>query len=297
MRVEPAQVLKSGSRVSLFWRRLTRVHALRQPTVLVAAAILLTATVCALVPSLISPYPQDAPKGIPLSSPSWSHLFGTDQLGRDVFSRTVHGARNSLLVGILAVSLGTSVGAVLGVVSGYLRGVVDFVVQRIVDSLLTLPGFLLALVIAASLGTSIFNIAIAIAIAITPISARVARGSTLSVSSMPYVEAARATGATQLRIIGRHIVPNVTAPLIVIASIQLGFAIIAEASLSFLGIGIPLGSPSWGNMLSGSSQLYLRQAPWMALAPGLALALVVMATNLLGDALRDSLDPRLRGRT
>ena len=264
---------------------------------MVAATILVVATVCALVPSLISQYPQDAPIGIPLSAPSASHLLGTDQLGRDVFSRTVHGARNSLLVGILAVSLGTSMGALLGVVSGYFRGSVDFVLQRVVDSLLTLPGFLLALVIAASLGSSILNIALAIAVAITPISARVARGSTLSISSMPYVEAARAIGAGEIRIIASHIVPNVTAPLIVIASVQLGFAIIAEASLSFLGIGIPLGSPSWGNMLSGSSQLYMRQAPWMALAPGLALAAVVMAANLLGDALRDNLDPRLRGRT
>ena len=292
-----APVLEVGFGVSTSsrWRR--RSRALRQPTVVVAATILVVATVCALVPSLLSPYPQDAPIGIPLSAPSASHLLGTDQLGRDVFSRTVHGARNSLLVGILAVSLGTSMGALLGVVSGYFRGSVDFVLQRVVDSLLTLPGFLLALVIAASLGSSILNIALAIAVAITPISARVARGSTLSISSMPYVEAARAIGAGELRIIASHIVPNVTAPLIVIASVQLGFAIIAEASLSFLGIGIPLGSPSWGNMLSGSSQLYMRQAPWMALAPGLALAAVVMAANLLGDALRDNLDPRLRGRT
>lgn len=273
-----------------------RNQDLLQPTVIVSVVLLTIAAICAIVPSLIAPYRANEVQGLPLSVPSQFHFLGTDQLGRDVFSRVVYGARNSLLVGVLAVAFGTVSGAILGVVSGYVGGRVDYTVQRVVDCLLTLPGFLMALVIAAALGSGIVNVSLAIALAILPIAVRIARASTLSVAAAAYVEAARTTGAGQTRIIVRHVVPNIMAPIIVIASIQVGFAIITEASLSYLGIGIPLGSTSWGSMLNGASQLYMRQAPWMAVAPGVAIALVVMAVNLIGDALRDVLDPRLRGR-
>jgi peptide/nickel transport system permease protein len=269
---------------------------LRLPTTAFAVLVLLTFSLLALVPSLFAPFGENESTQSYFASPNAEHWFGTDQLGRDVLSRVIYGARESFTVGALAVVMGTMSGALLGIVSGYFRGPVDYLAQRIVDVLMSLPGILMALVIATGLGASLFNVSLAIAVAILPTSARVIRGATLSVSSMPYIEASRAIGAGNVRIIARHILPNVAPPIIVIASIQLGFAIIAEASLSYLGLGVPLGTSTWGSMLSGSSLLYVQKAPWVGLAPGIALTLVIVATNLLGDALRDAGDPRMRGR-
>ena len=288
---EPVILLSSPSPL----RR--RARLLARPINLFSITILLLFVIGAVFSGVIAPFGSNEPTTAYFASPSTSYPFGTDNLGRDMLSRVIHGARASLLVGVLAVAIGTLSGAALGVLTGYFAGVVDFVGQRLVDIMQSLPGILLALVIAAGLGASLFNVALAIGLAILPNSARVARGSTLSVTAMPYVEAARATGAHHVRIVLRHILPNVTAPLLVIASVQLGFAIIAEASLSYLGLGIPLGTPSWGNMLSGSSLLFMQHAPWMGIAPGVALTLVILSTNLLGDFLRDLLDPRLRGRS
>lgn len=266
-----------------------------QPTAMFSIAILVFFLLAATIGGMIAPYGANEPTGAYFSAPTIDFPLGTDNLGRDVLSRTIYGARVSLQVGLLSLAIGTLSGAVVGVITGYFGGPADVVGQRLVDILMALPGILLALVIAAGMGASLLNVSLAIGIAILPVSARVARGSTLSVRARPFVEAARACGAGDTRIMLRHIAPNVMAPLLVIASIQLGFAIIAEASLSFLGLGIPLGTPSWGNMLSGSALLYIQRAPWMGIAPGVALTLVIMATNLLGDTLRDVLDPRMRG--
>lgn len=266
-----------------------------QPTAVFSIAILVFFLLAATVGGMVAPYGPNEPTGSYFSSPSIDFPLGTDNLGRDVLSRTISGARVSLQVGLLSLAIGTLSGAIIGIITGYFGGPADVIGQRAVDILMALPGILLALVIAAGMGASLLNVSLAIGIAILPVSARVARGSTLSVRARPFIEAARACGAGDTRIMIRHILPNVMAPLLVIASIQLGFAIIAEASLSFLGLGIPLGTPSWGNMLSGSALLYVQRAPWMGIAPGVALTLVIMATNLLGDTLRDVLDPRMRG--
>lgn len=272
------------------------VRFFRLPTTAFAVVVLFTFALLALAPSLFAPFGENESTQSYFTSPNADHWFGTDQLGRDVLSRVIYGARESFTVGALAVVMGTMSGALLGIVSGYFRGPVDYLAQRVVDVLMSLPGILMALVIATGLGASLFNVSLAIAVAILPTSARVIRGATLSVSSMPYIEASRAVGAGSTRIIARHILPNVAPPIIVIASVQLGFAIIAEASLSYLGLGVPLGTSTWGSMLSGSSLLYVQKAPWVGLAPGIALTLVIVATNLLGDALRDAGDPRMRGR-
>jgi peptide/nickel transport system permease protein len=275
------------------WRSVRRF--LVRPVTLFAVCVFGLFIVLSLFAPLIAPFGPNQPTVAYFSPPSLAYPFGTDNLGRDVLSRVIYGARVSLQVGLLAVLIGTCSGALLGIISGYTGGFTDVAAQRLIDVLQSLPGVLLALVIAAGLGASLFNLSLAIGIAIIPASTRIARAATLSVRSMPYIEAATTVGAPAARIISRHVIPNVMAPLLVIASVQLGFAIISEAALSYLGLGIPLGTPTWGNMLSGSSLLYMQQAPWMGLAPGLALTLVVMATNLLGDALRDALDPRLRG--
>jgi peptide/nickel transport system permease protein len=227
-------------------------------------------------------------------APDASHWFGSDFMGRDMFSRIVYGARISLAVGIGSTALGCLFGVILGLASGYLGGWTDLIVQRIVDVLQAMPVLVLALVMAASLGPSLTNTIIAIAIPLIPYSARVVRSNTLALREQPFVEAARAVGMSETRIAIRHVLPNTLAPLIVIATAQLGAAILTEASLSFLGLGIPEPYPSWGRMLSESAAEYVRTAPWLVIFPGIAISLAVFGTNLLGDALRDILDPRLR---
>lgn len=276
-------------------RRRTSNRWYAQPTAVFSGVILACFVLAAVIGEWFAPYGSNESTGVYFASPSKDFPLGTDNLGRDVLSRTIIGARVSLQVGFLALAMGTISGAMFGIITGYFGGIADAVGQRIIDVLMALPGILLALVIAAGMGASLFNVAVAIAVAILPVSARVARASTLATESRPFIEAARASGAGDGRILARHVLPNVMAPVMVIASVQLGFAIITEASLSFLGLGIPLGTPSWGNMLSGSALLYVQNAPWMGLGPGIALTLVIMATNLLGDTLRDVLDPRMRG--
>jgi peptide/nickel transport system permease protein len=277
-------------------RRRTPLRLLQQPIGAVSATVLLLLVVIALCAPLIAPYGDNQPTTVYFGSPSSAHLFGTDNLGRDMLSRVIFGARVSMEVGLLAVLIGTGAGSLLGLLTGFFGGWIDAAGQRLVDILMSLPGILLALVIAAGLGASLFHAALAIAMAIVPVAARVARASTLSVRAMPYVDAARALGAGSGRLVLQHVLPNAAAPILVIASVQLGFAILAEAALSFLGLGVPLGVPSWGSMLSGSALLYMQRAPWMGIFPGLALTLTVMAVNLFGDTLRDVLDPRLSGR-
>jgi peptide/nickel transport system permease protein len=230
-----------------------------------------------------------------LTPPSLSHWFGSDFMGRDIFSRIVYGARISLAVGIGSTALGCFFGVVLGLLSGYVGGWVDLIIQRLIDILQALPLLVLALVMAAALGPSLENTILSISIPLIPYVARVIRSNTLALRELAFVEAAHAIGMSEFRIAVRHILPNTIAPLIVLGTAQLGAAILTEASLSFLGLGIPEPYPSWGRMLSASAAEYLRTAPWLVIFPGIAISLVVFGTNLLGDALRDILDPRQRG--
>ncbi len=230
-----------------------------------------------------------------LAAPSAVHWMGTDSFGRDVWSRIIHGSRISLAVGLGSTALGGSIGVLIGLASGYLSGWVDLVFQRIIDILQALPLLVLALVMTAALGPSLQNVIIAIAIPLVPSVARVIRANTLALRELPFVEAASAIGMSEMRIVFRHILPNTLAPLIVLATAQLGSAILTEASLSFLGLGIPEPYPSWGRMLSESAAEYVRVAPWLVIFPGIAISLAVFGTNLFGDALRDVLDPRQRG--
>ena len=277
------------------WRRTTGRFFRRQPLGAAGAVIIGLLLVAALGADLIAPYDplaQDA--GAALEGPTRSHLLGTDQVGRDILSRVIHGARISLKVGIIAVAIGTLTGAALGLVSGYFGGMVDFGVQRLMDIILAFPGLILAISLMAVLGANLTNAMIAIGVVIMPSAARVVRGSTLSVKTEQYIDAARAIGCANGRILLRYILPNVAAPIIVLVTIQLGAAIITEASLSYLGLATRPPTPSWGSMLSGAGRVYMLRAPWIAIAPGVAISLTVLAFNLLGDALRDVLDPRLR---
>lgn len=229
-----------------------------------------------------------------LSGPSAAHWLGTDNLGRDLYSRIVHGARVSLVVGLASAILGAVVGGIIGLLAGYFGGGADLVTQHVMDIMQGLPLLILALVLAAALGPSLPNVIVAISVPIIPRAARVIRSSTLSIREMPYVEAARALGVGHLRIAFRHILPNTLGPFVVLTTAQLGSAILVEAALSFLGLGVPEPYPSWGRMLSVSAAEFAQKAPWLVLFPGSAISLAVFGSNLLGDALRDVLDPRLR---
>jgi peptide/nickel transport system permease protein len=224
--------------------------------------------------------------------PSVHHLFGTDELGRDVFARVIWGARTSILAGLVSVSIALAIGVPLGLVSGYLGGVVDSLLMRMIDAMLAIPFLILAIALAAFLGPSLTNAMIAIGVSQTPVFARLTRGQVLSVKHEDFVEAARAVGNPHRRILIRHILPNVLAPIVVQATLAVAAAIIAEASLSFLGLGQQPPAPSWGSMLNTATR-FLSQAPWMAVWPGLAIFSLVLSINLLGDGLRDALDPRL----
>jgi peptide/nickel transport system permease protein len=256
------------------------------------AAIVLTA-VFADVLATHDPIATDAAST--LAPPGPGHWLGTDHLGRDIHSRIVHGARISLIVGVTSTLAGSFLGGIVGLLSGYVGGKTDLLVQRFLDILQGLPLLVLALVMSASLGPSVQNVIVAISIPIIPRAARIVRSSVLAIREMQYVEAARAVGLRHLRIAFRHVLPNTMGPFIVLCTAQLGSAILVEAALSFLGLGVPEPYPSWGRMLSVSAAEYAQKAPHLVLFPGLAISLAVFGSNLLGDALRDTLDPRLRG--
>ncbi len=248
----------------------------------------------ALLAAWIAPYDPvvPAPDAV-LRSPSWTHPFGTDELGRDVLSRVLYGSRISLEVGVVAVGIAMVAGSVLGLIAGFNGGLWDALIMRGTDVLLAFPGILLAIAIVATLGPSLVNVMIAVGIGAVPVYARTVRGSTLSVRQLEYVEAARAAGATTARVLGRHILRNIAAPILVLATLGIGINILIAAGLSYIGLGAQPPTPEWGAMLSGARQ-YLRDAWWTAVFPGLAITAAVIGVNLLGDGLRDALDPRLR---
>jgi peptide/nickel transport system permease protein len=256
------------------------------------AAMLLTALFAGVL-ATHDPIATDAAHT--LARPGPAHWLGSDHLGRDIYSRIVHGARVSLIVGLASMMLGSMAGGIIGLLSGYAGGTVDLVIQRVLDILQGLPLLVLALVMSAALGPSIHNVVLAISIPIIPRAARVVRASVLTIREMQYIEAARGLGLRHLRIAFRHVMPNTVGPFIVLCTAQLGSAILVEAALSFLGLGVPEPYPSWGRMLSVSAAEYAQKAPHLVLFPGAAISLAVFGSNLLGDALRDSLDPRLRG--
>jgi peptide/nickel transport system permease protein len=287
----PATARRTGSVGQALWRFI-RKKPLGAAGGLLIAVMVITAVFAELL-ATHDPIATDAAHT--LEAASGEHWLGSDHLGRDIYSRIVHGARVSLIVGLSSTLLGSVLGGIIGLLSGYIGGKTDLVAQRVLDILQGLPLLVLALVMSASLGPSIQNVVIAISIPIIPRAARVIRSSVLSIREMQYVEAAGALGVGHLRIAFRHILPNTMGPFIVLCTAQLGSAILVEATLSFLGLGVPEPYPSWGRMLSVSAAEYAQKAPHLVLFPGIAISLAVFGSNLLGDALRDTLDPRLRG--
>ena len=268
----------------------------RYPLGALGGAILLAMILTAIFAPLLAPHdPQATSVERQYARPGSALILGGDQLGRDVLSRLIYGTRISLYVGLLSVGIGVTAGTLIGILSAYAGGAVDLVVQRLVDALMGFPPIILALGLMAALGASMNNVVIALVVILLPGATRVVRAQTLSIKELDYVLAARAINASPLRIVLRHILPNVAATYIVLSTITLGFAIVVEASLSFLGVGIPPDVPTWGGMLTLGASRYVNIAPWLAIFPGIAITLVVFAVNLLGDSLRDVLDPRLRG--
>ncbi len=271
---------------------LARAH----PAAAVGAGVVGLYVLLALAAPWVAPYdpyamhPQDV-----LARPGSAHLLGTDPFGRDVLSRVIYGTRTALLVGLVSVSIALAAGGTLGLIAGYFGGMIDGVLSRLNDGLLSFPDILLALAIMAVLGASTANVMIAIGIVYTPIFARIARGAALQVCQQPYIEAARAIGLGHVRIMFRHILPNVAAPLVVQTTLSLAFAVLAEAALSFLGLGVEPDAPSWGVMLN-EGRAWIELAWWIPLFPGLAITLAALSFNLLGDGLRDALDPVSGGR-
>src|SRR5713101_3289069 len=275
---------------ALSWRRL-----FSHSSFVVGAAIVAGVVAAALLAPLVTSYnPIEQSFRDQLLQPSRGHLFGTDEFGRDIFARAVYGARIALIVGVAA-GLAAVLGVALGVLSGYFGRRVDAVLMRIVDVVLAFPYLLLAMIVVAILGPSLINAMIAIGIVYTPQFARVVRGVVLQIKEEDFVEAARAEGAGSLRILGRHILPNILSPIIVMATLTVGYMIVETAGLSFLGLGASPPTPEWGSMLA-TGRSFMLTAPWIATFPGLAILVTVVGFNLIGDGLRDLLDPRLRGR-
>jgi peptide/nickel transport system permease protein len=261
-----------------------------------SAVIMLVMLLTALLAGVVAPYdPLETDYEAMFAAPSGQHWLGTDSFGRDVLSRIIFGSRTALLVGVSASLVGATGGLLIGATSGYFGGVVDMVIQRIMDVFLSFPLIILALAVVAILGTGVEKVIVAILIPMVPRAARVCRASALAVREMPYIDAARAEGFGHGRIILRHVLPNLVAPYLIMLTAFLGQAILLEASLSFLGLGVQEPTPAWGLMLQGAASEYAESAPWIPVFPGLAISLAVFAFSLFGDSLRDALDPRLRG--
>lgn len=278
------------------WRRCTR-FVRREPLGTFGLVLVVVMGVTGCLAEVIAPYnPTANDFSVMTEAPSWAHLLGTDQFGRDLLSRLIYGARTALIVGLSSALVGGAIGLVLGVGSAYFGGKIDLILQRIFDVIMAFPLIILALAVVSIFGTGVQNVIIAITIPLIPRIARVVRSSALAIREIPYVDAARACGFSHYRIILRHMVPNVMAPFLIMITASVGQAILAEASLSYLGLGVQEPVPAWGLMLQGGAEEYASSAPWIAIFPGVAIMLSVLGVNLFGDALRDTLDPKLRVR-
>ena len=289
--VTPRQTQRGETRFTTTIVRFCR----RQPLGAIGGVLVLLLVVTGVLAPLLAPHGPKETGFAAYTPPNASFPMGTDHLGRDILSRVIWGARLSLYVGLISVGIGVTLGALWGLVAAYFGGAADMISQRIVDSIMAFPGIVLAIALMAVLGQSVVNVIAALTFLFVPITARIMRSTTLSIKESMYVEAARAVGGSHWQIIRRHILPNSMAPYIVLLSVNLGYAIVVEASLSFLGLGAPADEPSWGGMITMAGDSLL-SAPWMALFPGLAITLGVFGMNMFGDALRDVLDPRLRGQ-
>jgi peptide/nickel transport system permease protein len=269
----------------------------RQPIGAIGIVLILLFGLAGIFADWLAPYNPTANDFAAMTqAPSWAHWLGTDQLGRDILSRILYGARTAFIVGLTSALAGGISGLVLGVSSAYFGGRIDLWLQRILDIVISFPLIIMALAVVSIFGTGVQNVIIAITIPLIPRCARVVRSSALAIREVPYIDAARALGYGHTRIILRHMVPNVIAPFLIIITASVGSAILAEASLSYLGLGVQEPVPAWGLMLQGGAEEYATTAPWIAVFPGLAIMLTVFGINLFGDALRDVLDPKLRDR-
>lgn len=269
----------------------------RQPLGAIGLAVVVAMFVAGAFAEWIAPYdPEENDFTAMMQAPSWAHPLGTDQFGRDLLSRIVFGARTALIVGFASAGLGGAVGLVLGVASAYFGGRIDLFFQRVLDVMMAFPLIIMALAVVAVFGTGVYNVILAIMVPLAPRCARVVRSSALAIREAPYVDAARALGYGHARIILRHMVPNVVAPFLILLTAFVGQAILAEAALSYLGLGVQEPVPAWGLMLQGGAEEYATTAPWIAVFPGLAIMLTVLGVSLFGDALRDAIDPKMRDR-
>ena len=281
------------------WWKVTKSFARHKPVAFASGIFLFLLLMIGILAPTIAPNDPLSLVGERLQGPSWEFPFGTDNQGRDLLSRTMWGARTSMVTGILVTMFAGSVGLVIGGISGFIGGWFDAILQRLLEAIIVIPFLAFAIVLVAVIGPVTYEqipvvVVISLSIALIPGGARVARAAALSVTVEQYVDAANAMGGSRLYIFRRHVIPNILSPMLVIVSLQLGGVILAEAGLSFLGLGTPPPTPSWGGMVNGA-RTFIRDAPWMVLAPGLGLSLAVLAFNFLGDGIRDVADPRLRG--
>jgi peptide/nickel transport system permease protein len=279
------------------WLDAALTFARRQPLGTFGLVVVVVAAIAGLSAEWIAPYSPTANDFAAMTEPpSAAHWLGTDQFGRDLLSRIIYGARTALIIGFVSAFVGGFAGLVLGVGSAYFGGVIDLILQRVMDVLMAFPLIIMALAVVAIFGTGVQNVIVAITVPLVPRCARVVRASALSIREVPYIDAARTCGFGHARIILRHMVPNVVAPFLILLSAFVGQAILSEAALSYLGLGVQEPVAAWGLMLQGSAEDYATTAPWIAIFPGLAIVLTVLGISLFGDALRDAIDPKLRDR-
>lgn len=293
--VQPQAASKAASRPNACWRFLSKLFREKRLGA-IGAVVAVVFLFVGLFADVLAPYGMnEVDMGARLQAPSWAHPFGTDNLGRDLLSRCMYGAQISVIIGLTAAAISTVISALIGIISGYFGGKVDLVIQRFVDAWMSFPGLVVLIVVASVFGAGITQIIFTLGLLIGIGGSRIVRSAVVSVREDMYIHAAKSIGASAPRILWRHVLPNVIPPLIVLFTSSVGTAILAESGLSFLGLGVPPPHPTWGGMLSGNGRTYMLQGPWLALAPGICLTLVVYAINVFGDALRDMLDPRMRG--
>ena len=293
--VQPQAASKAASRPNACWRFLSKLFREKRLGA-IGAVVAVVFLFVGLFADVLAPYGMnEVDMGARLQAPSWAHPFGTDNLGRDLLSRCMYGAQISVIIGLTVAAISTVISALIGIISGYFGGKVDLVIQRFVDAWMSFPGLVVLIVVASVFGAGITQIDFTLGLLIGIGGSRIVRSAVVSVREDMYIHAAKSIGASAPRILWRHVLPNVIPPLIVLFTSSVGTAILAESGLSFLGLGVPPPHPTWGGMLSGNGRTYMLQGPWLALAPGICLTLVVYAINVFGDALRDMLDPRMRG--